>query len=214
MKMKSHLIVMGAGFIVLLVVSRFIGISSILLFFLLCFFMMAAMLLGMSHSDTPIINRRNKLEIITSKGNKMNKESMLYTIIGVLGGSLLTLIVATTSVNADNRGMMGMMGIHSNQATTKTDNSMGMDVMTGNLKGKTGEDFDKAFLSEMIVHHQGAIDMATLAKQNAKHDEIKKLADDIVAAQTKEISEMKQWQQQWGYGVSSDSNNDNMMMSH
>jgi uncharacterized protein (DUF305 family) len=144
----------------------------------------------------------------------MNKESMLYTIIGVLGGSLLTLIVATSSVNADNRGMMGMMGMHSNQSTTKTDSSMGMDAMTGNLKGKTGDDFDKACLSEMIVHHQGAIDMATLAKQNAKHEEIKKLADDIVAAQTKEISEMKQWQQQWGYGVSSDSNNDNMMMSH
>jgi uncharacterized protein (DUF305 family) len=141
----------------------------------------------------------------------MNKESMLYMIIGVLGGSLLTLVIATTSVNADNRGMMGMMGMHSNQATTKTDNSMGMDAMTGNLKGKTGDDFDKAFLSEMIVHHQGAIDMATLAKQNAKHDEIKKLADDIVVAQTKEIGEMKQWQQQWGYGASTGSNNDKMM---
>jgi hypothetical protein len=58
----------------------------------------------------------------------MNKESMLYMIIGVLGGSLLTLVIATTSVNADNRGMMGMMGMHSNQATTKTDNSMGMDA--------------------------------------------------------------------------------------
>jgi uncharacterized protein (DUF305 family) len=75
----------------------------------------------------------------------------------------------------------------------------------------TGDDFDKAFLSEMIVHHQGAIDMATLAKQNAKHDEIKKLADDIVVAQTKEIGEMKQWQQQWGYGASTGSNNDKMM---
>jgi hypothetical protein len=53
MKMKSHVIVMGAGFIVLLIVSRFIGISSILLFFLFCFFMMAAMMLGMNHNNTP-----------------------------------------------------------------------------------------------------------------------------------------------------------------
>lgn len=141
----------------------------------------------------------------------MKKESILYGVIGVLGGSLITLLIATTSVNANNTGVMRIMGMHSNQTITNTDNSMGMDAMTGNLKSKTGDDFDKSLLAEMIVHHQGAIDMANLAKQNAKHNEIKTLADEIVAAQTKEIAEMKQWQQQWGYGVATDSNNDNMM---
>lgn len=130
----------------------------------------------------------------------MKKESILYGVIGVLGGSLLTLIIATTSVNANNTGMMRMMGMHTNQNTATM-----MDDMTASLKGKTGDDFDKAFLSEMIVHHQGAIDMANLAKKNAKHDEIKKLADDIIAAQTKEINEMKQWQKDWGYPMDDDS---------
>ena len=143
----------------------------------------------------------------------MNKESILYGVIGLLGGSLVTLLVATTSFNTNNVGVMRMMGMHTNQAST--DSSMGMNAMSGYLQGKTGDSFDKAFLSEMIVHHQGAINMATLAKQNAKHDEIKKLADEIVVAQTKEITEMKQWQLQWGYGASTDSNNDSMMnMSH
>lgn len=136
----------------------------------------------------------------------MKKESILYGLIGMLGGSLLTLIIATTSVNANNNGMMRMMGMHTGQNTSSMmDDSMGMDEMTASLKGKSGDDFDKTFLSEMIVHHQGAIDMANLAKQNAKHDEVKKLADDIVAAQTKEITEMKQWQKDWGYSTDDNS---------
>lgn len=131
----------------------------------------------------------------------MKKESILYVTIGLLAGGLLTLIVATTSVNANNKGMMQMMGMQTNSSSagTMNDDSMGMNQMTESLKGKTGEDFDKAFISEMIVHHQGAIEMANLAKQNAKHDEIKKLSEDIVTAQTKEINEMKQWQKDWGY---------------
>jgi uncharacterized protein (DUF305 family) len=140
----------------------------------------------------------------------MRKESILYGVIGVLAGSLATIIIASTAVNADNAGTMGLMGMHTSNSQTSmmndssTNNSssgmgMSMSDMNSNLKGKTGDDFDKAFLTEMIDHHQGAIDMANLAKQNAKHDEIKNLANDIVTAQTKEIAEMKDWQKSWGY---------------
>ena len=98
---------------------------------------------------------------------------------------------------------MRMMGMHTDTTTssqgTMNDEDMSKSEMTSSLKNKTGDDFDKAFISEMIAHHQGAIDMANLAKQNAKHDEIKNLANDIVAAQTKEINEMKSWQTQWNY---------------
>lgn len=51
MKMRTHMVVMIVGFIALLIVSKLIGISAIPLFFFLCFFMMAAMMLGMSHGD-------------------------------------------------------------------------------------------------------------------------------------------------------------------
>ncbi len=72
-----------------------------------------------------------------------------------------------------------------------------MTSMNAGLQGKTGDAFDQEFLAEMIVHHQGAIDMAKLALINAKHQEIKDLATAIIAAQTKEIGEMKQWQKAW-----------------
>ena len=41
--------------------------------------------------------------------------------------------------------------------------------------------------------------MAKLADKNAKHDEIKVLANEIVSAQSKEIDLMQTWQSDWGY---------------
>lgn len=117
----------------------------------------------------------------------MNKESILYGVIGLLAGAIIAGFGATYAVNNNHQGMMDMMGMHSNTNSQgmMDDSDMSMSDMTSSLKNKTGDDFDKAFISGMIAHHQGAIDMANLAKQNAKHDEIKNLADDIVAAQTK-----------------------------
>jgi uncharacterized protein (DUF305 family) len=78
---------------------------------------------------------------------------------------------------------------------------MGMDemmhAMNAELEGKTGSDFDKAFLSEMIVHHEGAVEMAELALTNAKQQELKDLAEAIITAQKGEITQMKAWQKEW-----------------
>ncbi len=76
------------------------------------------------------------------------------------------------------------------------------DTMTGmvsGLSGKTGDAFDKAFIDEMITHHEGAVVMAESALKNAKHQEIKDMADAIISAQTKEINQMKEWRSSW-YG--------------
>ena len=70
------------------------------------------------------------------------------------------------------------------------------DMMSG-LKGKTGDDFDKAFINEMIVHHEGAVDMAEAVLENSKRDELIKLANEIISAQTKEIEMMKDWREKW-----------------
>ncbi len=78
---------------------------------------------------------------------------------------------------------------------------MGMDnMMEGmmlGIKDKKGDDFDKAFLSEMIVHHQGAVDMAKLVLVNSKKVELLKLANDIISAQNKEIEMMQGWEKAW-----------------
>ena len=131
-------------------------------------------------------------------------------------GILLSGAIASYAVNGNHTRMMNMYGINrdineANSASTSA-SSMSMDDMTADLMHKTGDAFDKAFVAEMIVHHQGAIDMAKLAKTNAKHQEVKDLADAIITAQTSEITEMKQWQKDWGYSSSGSNMNGHNMM--
>ncbi len=75
-----------------------------------------------------------------------------------------------------------------------------MEGMMAALDNKTGDEFDKAFLTEMIVHHEGAVEMAEAALQNAKHAELKTMAEAIISAQTTEIEQMQNWQKSW-YGL-------------
>lgn len=75
-------------------------------------------------------------------------------------------------------------------------NGMMMD-MTSRMQGKTGDALDKVFLEDMIVHHQGAVDMAKILKAGTQRPELQKMADDIISVQTKEIDMMKNWQTTW-----------------
>lgn len=72
-----------------------------------------------------------------------------------------------------------------------------MGSMTAGLAGKTGDAFDQAFLREMVVHHEGAVAMAEQVLATSKRAELRKLAEDIIAAQTKEIDMMQSWEKNW-----------------
>jgi len=109
----------------------------------------------------------------------METKPLLFGIIGFLLGGLLVSVAATTF--------------------DKPADDMSMDDMVKRLEDKEGDKFDEQFITDMVVHHQAAVDMAKLAKDNAKHQEIKALSQDIITAQEKEIREMKRWQNEWGY---------------
>ena len=55
----------------------------------------------------------------------------------------------------------------------------------------SGNGTDVAFVADMTRHHQGAVDMATLAEAQSTHPEIRALAKSIIAAQRGEISTME-----------------------
>jgi len=57
---------------------------------------------------------------------------------------------------------------------------------------------DVTFAQMMIVHHQGAIQMAQIAEQNATTPGVKQLAGKIQQEQSPEIDEMLRWLNAWG----------------
>ncbi len=72
-----------------------------------------------------------------------------------------------------------------------------MDGMSARLVGKTGDALDKTFLEDMIIHHEGAVEMAKILQAGTKRPELQKMASDIITVQTAEIEMMKKWLEEW-----------------
>jgi len=80
-------------------------------------------------------------------------------------------------------------------AADAMDHSMGMDGMLSDsdmatLESSTGAEFDRLFLAGMILHHQGAIEMADMVV-NSNNAEAAKLGAEIIKIQTSEIAELQ-----------------------
>ncbi|MEU0188320.1 DUF305 domain-containing protein [Streptomyces afghaniensis] len=58
------------------------------------------------------------------------------------------------------------------------------------LEKSSGKAFDTQFLTLMVEHHEGAVEMATTEKSKGRYGPAKAMADDIVTAQNAEIREM------------------------
>ncbi|MES9541489.1 DUF305 domain-containing protein [Actinomadura sp. NPDC000600] len=88
------------------------------------------------------------------------------------------------SVPSPGTGGMGHMG-HGGMDGMMTDKEM------KELEGAKGAAFDKAFLEMMIKHHEGAVAMARTEQASGRSPEAKKMAADIVASQSAEITKMQ-----------------------
>lgn len=65
------------------------------------------------------------------------------------------------------------------------------------LRKLKGREFDIAFLSQMIVHHEAAVLMAKQALQTATKPETRQEAQKVIEAQVKEVAEMTVWLKKW-----------------
>jgi uncharacterized protein (DUF305 family) len=95
-------------------------------------------------------------------------------------------------------GMMEMMGmgavdLESMPAHVKENMGKMMVTMPAMHEGMMIENPDVAFACGMIAHHQGAIDMAQVLLAHGENPEMRKLADEIIAAQVGEIALMTSW---------------------
>lgn len=97
-----------------------------------------------------------------------------------------------------NTGMMEMMGmgavdLESMPAHFKENMGKMMVTMPAMHEGMMIENPDVAFACGMIAHHQGAVDMAQVLLAHGENLEMRKLADEIIAAQVGEIELMTSW---------------------
>ena len=69
-----------------------------------------------------------------------------------------------------------------------------MDMMMANMMaGGKASDIDVAFVCAMIPHHQGAIAMAQAALKHGDDPFVRALAEQVIAAQNQEITDMMAW---------------------
>jgi hypothetical protein len=61
------------------------------------------------------------------------------------------------------------------------------------MSAASGATVDEAYVAKMIAHHQGAIAMAEVALSESRDPEVRRMAQGVIAAQTREIAEMRAW---------------------
>ena len=109
----------------------------------------------------------------------------------------------TTATEASDKQQMNHGGMdHS------SDMNHSMDL------GSADANYDLRFIDAMTPHHEGAVVMAKEALQKSKRPEIKKLAQEIIKAQNKEIAELKQWRTAWYPKAPSTPTSWNAQMNH
>jgi uncharacterized protein (DUF305 family) len=110
------------------------------------------------------------------------KTGALFSVIGALAVAIF--LLGLKSIVGQGNELMGnkLDGMHH---TTASDGMNGSDAM---------------FMQMMIPHHQQAIVMSDLALKISKSPQILDLAKQIKAAQNSEISQMKNWLRDAGFG--------------
>ncbi|WP_168916594.1 DUF305 domain-containing protein [Microcella flavibacter] len=88
---------------------------------------------------------------------------------------------------SDMSGMDGMEGMDPGDMGGMGDMSEDMDA----LEEADGAAAGDLFLEQMIVHHEGAIDMAEDVLEDGEHPDVRELAENIVESQADEIERMR-----------------------
>jgi uncharacterized protein (DUF305 family) len=133
----------------------------------------------------------------------MTRKPILYGLIGLLTGSVITALVLLLTTEAAPRALG--MKLRTSQMATLPSVVLAQTTPAKPptaLPWKSGMmgNPEQHFIVMMIPHHEGAIAMADLALTRAQHPEIKALAQSIKTTQRQENQQMATWYKQW-YGA-------------
>ncbi len=67
----------------------------------------------------------------------------------------------------------------------------GSDDTSSGAATSAGNGIDRAFVDDMVPHHESAVEMAEVAERRGQSTFVKELAGDIISSQEKEITTMK-----------------------
>lgn len=119
-------------------------------------------------------------QIATQRGRSAFVKELAKDIITSQGAEIATL--RREDEGLDTAGVeLGSLGV--------PEHMMGMDHDVASLE--TATPFDKAFLTMMIPHHQGAIEMSDAELAEGEDPELRALARSIIDAQAREITAMR-----------------------
>jgi uncharacterized protein (DUF305 family) len=121
--------------------------------------------------------------------------------------AIVAIIFAAVSMtgNHDDDMTSGGAGHDMSQMMGSGDEWDGPMMSMGDMPGMSMEGSgamamdQKAFIAMMVAHHQMAVDMAKVEIRRGKDPQVKAMAKQVVADQSKEIAEMKSWYRNW-YG--------------
>jgi uncharacterized protein (DUF305 family) len=77
------------------------------------------------------------------------------------------------------------------EAAFLAENRAAMDKMMAAMMIKPSGDVDRDFVAMMVPHHQGAIDMAQAELRYGRNAQLRRIAQQIIAAQQQEIPTMR-----------------------
>ncbi len=111
----------------------------------------------------------------------MDRKTILVVVAGVLVGGVIGF--------ASAKYMPARWFAHTNKSATKKapTNSVPKTMNHAQIKS------EEQFLREMIPHHQEAVDSSKIVLEKTDNKEIKKLAQNIIDEQTKEITTLERW---------------------
>jgi uncharacterized protein (DUF305 family) len=109
-----------------------------------------------------------------------------------------------TATKNDSHSGMNHNAVNQNSSDNQNMNHAEMDHSEmKSSPNAANAPYDLQFLDTMMVHHQGAVEMAKMVDSKTTRPELKTLAKNIIASQEKEIGEMKLWREKWFAGKES-----------